>query len=118
MGRRPASMPVSTPVSVNISVSIDSQGNANFSYNAGAQRVYVGDTVQWTCSDGPIAILFKEGTPCDQMDARSANGTGPFFTIPLNVRTDAQPGHYHYAVAAYVSGQVYLDAACPELIVN
>jgi hypothetical protein len=103
---------------VNIAVSIDSQGNANFGYNSGSQRVYGGDTVQWTCNDGPIAILFKEGTPCNQMDARSTSTSRPFDSEVLNVTSGAVPGHYHYAVAAYVGGKVYLDAACPELIVN
>jgi hypothetical protein len=103
---------------IQISVTLDSYGNANFSYNPGAQRVYSGDTVQWTCNQGPIAILFKEGTPCDQMDARSTVTVAPFDSNVLNVTTGAARGHYHYAVAAYVCGKVHMDAACPELIVN
>jgi plastocyanin len=103
---------------IHISVVIDSHGNANFSYNPGALRVYAGDSVKWICNDGPIAILFKEATPCNEMDARSIGTNQPFETNVLNVPTKAQPGHYHYAVAAFVSGKVYLDAACPELIVN
>jgi hypothetical protein len=103
---------------IQIAVSIDQRGNANFTYDPGVQRVYGGDMVRWICNDGPVAILFKEATPCNKMDARSVCGEQPFESEALEVTNKAAPGHYHYAVAAYVDGKVYLDAACPELIVN
>jgi hypothetical protein len=109
-------------VTININVISIVQGTANFSYAnftyvPGVLRVNRGDAVQWVCSDGPIAIQFKEGTPCDRVDARSGDAS-PSAPLVLNVSASAASGHYHYAVAAVVGGKVYLDAACPELIVN
>jgi|SRR5579883_2443551 len=102
---------------IKISIALDSQGNANFTYSPSVQRVYAGDTVDWSSPNGPFAILFQEGTPCNRMDARS-DANVPWMSTQLSVLTNAAPGHYHYAAAVSMQGIVYVDGACPELIVN
>ena len=127
---------------IDIHVDVDSYGNANFSYSPALQRVYPsdGDTVSWTCSQGPFAVVFREGTPCDDMSAqgidtgvqtsahgndsglhagaqRHDSGLQAWASKPLTTRADAR-GAFHYCVAVSVDGAVYIDASCPVLVAN
>lgn len=105
---------------INIHVDVDSYGNANFCYSPALLRVYPGDgdTVSWTCSQGPFAVVFREGTPCDQMSAQGNDSRFQAWTSePLATRADAR-GAFHYCVAVSFGGAVYIDASCPVLVAN
>jgi len=99
----------------------DQKGNVDFFIVPSLKRVYREDTITWTCTSGPFAVLFHDRTPCDQMDARSGsspNTASTWTSNTLTVRDDTAGGHYHYSVAVFNGSYVYLDAGCPDLIVN
>lgn len=104
---------------IDIHIDVDSYGNANFCYSPALMRVYPsdGDTVNWTCSQGPFAVVFREGTPCDRMSAHGTERDDAWASRPLATRPDAR-GAFHYCVAVSFRGAVYIDASCPVLVAN
>lgn len=105
---------------IHIHVDVDSYGNANFCYSPALLRVYPndGDTVTWTCSQGPFAVIFRDGSPCDQMSTQgNGSESRTWGSEPLTTRGDAR-GTFHYCVAVSFGGAVYIDASCPVLVAN
>ncbi len=73
-----------------------------------------GDKVTWTSSDGPFTIQFLGGTPFARQHIHSRRGSIRAVRIPKK----AKPGRYPYAIAVEKNGKVYLDARCPEIIIE
>jgi plastocyanin len=101
---------------ITISATVDDHGNANFTYDPSVLHVYQGDTVQWQSNTGPFAVQFKTDSPFVKMEFRHT-GIGGFSTEVIPVRSGAR-GHFHYAAAITMGGQVYVDCACPEIIAD
>jgi hypothetical protein len=106
---------------VRIQVELDDDGDANFTYIPAVLWVRPRDTVSWSSPDGPFGLIFKKSSPSLDVDAHGrACGEGDergFATQSLEIREGAL-GHYHYAVAISLEAGVFLDAACPEIIVK
>jgi plastocyanin len=105
----------------NIQISVDEKGN--FTFQPTTLRVRGGDTVTWSSNDGEFSIMFVDGTPfegtqdgseVDAMDTFGGNGSR---STPLTIKRGAQ-GHFHYAASVNTPRRVYLDAGCPEIVVN
>lgn len=83
-------------------------------YSDDALHATKNDTITWECSEGSLAIQFLGVSPLHAANLRSA-GKNP---LPAPVRMDAQPGNYSYACAVCFNDHVYLDAACPAIIID
>ena len=95
-------------------VTIEIERNSgNMIYSPALLRVRREDEIVWEC-DSPFAIQFTGASPCVGADYRS----GANQEDKRRVRTDAQPGAYPYACAVYAYSQVYMDAACPVIIIE
>ncbi len=110
---------------VTIKVSV-SYGKLNFTYQPSVLHACAGDTVVWTCVDGPFAVEFKRDTPGPNVGTHGSQVGNHWESSQFQIRQGAR-GHYHYAVAVALTsgsveqemqGRVAMDAACPEIIVN
>ena len=100
---------------VDIYISISS-ASGEIAYSSEEQHVYKGYSVTWKC-ESPFAVEFIEEDPLEQTDRRSAP-KGTSHEVGAKVRGDARPGKYKYACAVFSEEQVYLDAACPVIIID
>jgi len=96
----------------------------NFVITPALLRVNAGDVVEWSGSN-PFVLDFKDGTPLEEGGVQLAGikegGDDP--TLPVRFSTGRQKvavtkGHFHYAVAVYKDGEVFIDAGCADLSVN
>jgi len=89
--------------------------SGDFLYNPSTLRI-VNVTAAQIIFSSPhdFAITFLDDTPIGTMVVNSAGGIP---TPPFNV-TPGASGHYHYAVAMFAAGRVYLDAGCPDIVIN
>jgi len=73
------------------------------------------DTISWTCSGRPFTIQFVGISPLVMGEIRAFDHTSQ-----VSVRVDAQQGTYAYACAVcdIAANEVYLDAACPAIIIQ
>lgn len=77
-------------------------------------RAQPGESVSWTCAEGPFAVQFFGISPLETCDAQSERGN----QAHGSVRRDAVAGIYPYACAVFADGRVYLDANCPAIIID
>ncbi|MGO9254923.1 MAG: hypothetical protein ACLQU1_01265 [Bryobacteraceae bacterium] len=99
--------------------------NGNFVYTPSLVRVSSGDTITWFCVN-PFSLVFKEGTPVNEMEVFGRPGTlippgapagvSYYSAGPYNVCN--VKGHFHYTVAVSLGAQVFLDSGCPDVSVN
>ena len=89
----------------------------NFVYKPALLRVEDGDTITWHCQY-PFTLVFKAGTPIDQMEVWGNAITGGGFSSDLYTVSDDVKGMFHYAVAVWKDGRVLMDVACAGLSVN
>ncbi|MEP6714381.1 MAG: hypothetical protein ABJC09_02330 [Terriglobia bacterium] len=101
-----------------ISISVSPEGD--FSYHPSVKRLRHGQSVRWTCEQGPFTIAFRVGTPFDKVHYEAERGESSWAVTTREVHEERRAGHFHYAVALYCLAveRVFLDAACPEIIVN
>ncbi len=92
---------------VDISVS-----GGDFTYSLDPIRVDPGDTIEWSCEDGPFAVHLGWGTPCSKGRVRGGKGQ----KVSTSVRTNATNGQYKYMVAVSITGEIYTDD--PEIVVK
>ncbi len=85
--------------------------NGELQYRPAVFHVVRGDLITWTCGSGAFVIQFTGISPLERSEFRPNDP-------PLPVRMEAAPGAYPYAVAVCAEGKVYLDAACPIIIVD
>ena len=85
----------------------------NLKYTPAQLRAWRNDDIDWQCGY-PFAIQFTGASPCVAAGYQSG---GPQ-AARGKVRADAQPGTYPYACAVYANDKVYLDAACPVIIID
>ena len=98
----------------NISIVIDENTGA-IQYQKKFVHVKRGETIDWTCNQGPFAIQFIGQSPFDSTNFQFKQGR----TQPSQiVRQNAQDGLYRYGVAVYANDRVYLDAECPAIIID
>ena len=90
----------------------------NITYVPSVTHVRRGDSISWR-ANGHFAIMFRDGTPADHVGIQSGPEQD---SAPLVLRKDAPLGHYHYQVAVAVETpgglRVFLDAGCPDIIVD
>ena len=98
----------------NISIVIDENTGA-IQYQKKFVHVKRGETIDWTCNQGPFSIQFIGQSPFDSANFQFKQGrTQPSQTVRLNAQADL----YRYALAVYTSEKVYLDAECPAIIID
>jgi len=61
----------------------------------------------------PFAVQSKGVSPLEQADIPGIHGSPR-----VRVRGDAEPGVYSFACALYANNRIYMDAACPAVIVD
>ncbi len=83
----------------------------NFVYFPSLLRCSPGDTIEWKSSH-PFALTFIDQTPTDEVELFGDVGTTGPHTIT------ATSGQFHYAVAVFKGGRVFMDASCPHISVN
>ena len=88
---------------------------AHLVYTPAVLRARPTDIVQWTCGNGPFVIQFLRNTPLKKVHIHSSGSRG---TEPIFVPQDAPAGRYPYAVAVSAGETVYIDAGCPEIIID
>ena len=86
-------------------------------YSAGLLHANPGDTIRWSSKQGPFAIEFAGISPVSFGGRRSQSGDRGHQLVGV-VRKLAQPGVYRYACALSVNDEIYLDAGCPEIIID
>ena len=96
--------------------SIEIEVNAGaIEYSKKFIHVKQGDTLDWTCNQGPFAIQFIGKSPFRRANFKFKKGRAqPSKTVRQNAEADL----YRYAVAIYANEQVYLDAECPAIIID
>lgn len=100
-----------------ISVSVIDDGD--FHYKPSVKKLKAGESVTWTCDQGPFAVSFKERTPFGRTNLHSTKAKdGKSWAINSVLPKNPERGHFHYAVAIYAGEKVYLDAGCPEVIIE
>jgi len=88
--------------------------NNNLTCNPAVVHVTKGTQVIFSsATEEPFAVQSKGKSPLIRADFRS--GGGP---VTISVRDGACPGVYPFACAVVARGHVYLDAACPTMIVD
>lgn len=97
-----------------ISISVTPDGD--FTYAPSVKHVQAGQMVIWVSTQGPFTISFKDGTPFGQLNFHSVRGEEGWFVTTREAGKGS--GHFHYAVAIVAEGRVFMDAGCPEIIVN
>ena len=100
-------------------ISIKVIDDGDFHYQPSVKHVRLGQTVTWTCNQGPFSISFKDRTPFGRtnLHATQPEGAEAWYVTSAPAKTD-DFGHFHYAVAVFVHGKVFLDAGCPDIIVG
>lgn len=108
-------------------ITIDFDADGQIIYIPASLHAQRGDFVQWRCLYGPFAINFSTRSPFGKVKLRSIASDSYQVTPPEQVRDDASFSHYHYASAVVRGadfrgvdrfGVVYLDAGCPEIIIE
>lgn len=98
----------------NMSIEIDVSTGA-IEYRKKFVHVKQGDTIEWTCDQGPFAIQFIGRSPFDSANFQFKQGRNqPRQAVRQNAHADL----YRYAVAVYANGPLYLDAECPAIIID
>ncbi len=85
----------------------------DISYNPAVLHVSRKETIKWTCESGPFTISFADA-PLEEGHQLRATEHHVLGTVSGN----AAPGVHCYAVAASFHGKIYLDAGCPQIVVN
>jgi len=83
-------------------------------YNDDALKARRGQKVTWEC-EYPFAIQFRDISPLDEGSSPHPGNRGQ---MKGTVKKVIAPGTYKYACAVYANGTVYLDAACPAIIID
>ena len=103
-----------------VKITIKVSGEGDFTYDPSVKRIKAGESITWVSSQGPFSISFKDGTPFEQLDFHSELAGKEWRISSGKLGALPGPGHFHYAVAVFSvkDETVYLDAACPEVIVT
>jgi plastocyanin len=93
--------------------------DGDFHYQPSVKNVKLGQSVTWTCAQGPFSISFKDRTPFGRtnLHATKPEGSDSWYVTSAPAKT-SELGHFHYAVAIFTNDRVYLDAGCPEVILG
>ncbi len=87
---------------------------AHLIYEPSVLRAHLGDSIRWMCESGPFVIQFLRSTPLGRVHIHSSGNE----IAPIPVPPGAPKGRHPYAVAVYSEGAVYIDAGCPEIIIE
>jgi hypothetical protein len=87
---------------------------AHITYGPSQLHAHRGDRVQWECVNGPFVLQFLGSPPLGKVHVHSQGNAIP----PIQVPAAAISGTYRFAVAVYSDGVVYIDAECPEIIID
>ncbi len=74
-----------------------------------------GEKILWACDSNPFAIQFLDSELLDEGTGSHHGNSG---VLRGTVKKDAKHGLQRYACSVYASGQVYLDAKCPAIIID
>jgi hypothetical protein len=96
----------------NIQIEVDPDGNMK--YYPKEFHTKRGKKIIWTCDNHPFAVQFLNISPLEWTGPQHNNAGVLAGTVKNNTKFDT----YMYACAVYASGQVYLDAACPAIIID
>jgi hypothetical protein len=88
----------------------------DITYAPAVSNVARGDGIAWNAA-APFTLVFRERTPFDEAVLHS-EPTGESHAVRTNVRADAPPGIYYYAVGIATPDGVFVDAGCPAVIVH
>ncbi|MDM7995537.1 MAG: hypothetical protein QUT30_07630 [Acidobacteriota bacterium] len=101
-----------TPDKADITLGVGPDGKLEYSNDAfKAER---GQKLTWQC-EHPFAIQFRDISPLDEGRSPHPADRGQ---MKGTVKRAMAPGEYKYACAVYSNGTVYLDAACPAIIIE
>jgi hypothetical protein len=103
---------------VAIDVLPDGQQAAHFQYSHAVLHMYKGDDVKWESAAGPFVIQFQRGTPLGRVHHYSVPSNARHSIGPIPIPQSVPAGRYSYAVAMYRNPTVYIDAGCPEIIIE
>ena len=96
-------------------------GYGSMSYTWSALHAAPGDTVVWISRQGPFKIVFLERSPFagNRHSVSSRESAEGFTTETVTVGQDADVfGTYYYAVAVAAKNDIFLDAACPSVVIE
>ena len=104
-------------LTVTIYLEPDDGGGMHITYRPAVLHALPGDRIKWQCNDGPFVIEFKGQTPVGKVYIHShpSHETDPADAV---IPDHPRPGHYHYAVVVQTEGRLYIDAGCPEIIIE
>ena len=88
----------------------------DLAYGVSVQHVTGGDTVTWSCENGPFTLSFGNTSPFTEGVELHSSGSPNSFTA--HVSSGATLGRYYYGVSISSGGTVYTDPGCPEIIVR
>ena len=95
-------------------INIDIGNNGKIVYDHQEFTGERGKKVTWACKY-PYAIQFRHTSAINEgsRPVKESNGV-----MKGTVKMDIKSGTYTYACALYADGNVYLDAACPAIIID
>lgn len=85
----------------------------DISYHPAVLHVSRKETIRWTCESGPLTISFDDSPLEEGYQLRTAENH-----LVGTVSEKAELGVHCYKVAASFRGKIYLDAGCPQVIIN
>jgi hypothetical protein len=95
-------------------INIQLNANGKLAYDNENYRAKHGQILTWG-SEFPFTIQFRDKSPLDEGgNPHHENNKRMHGTVKKN----AGPGTYTYACAVYANDRVYLDAACPAIIID
>lgn len=95
--------------------------NGDMVYGVSVQHASAGDTITWTCENGPFTLDFTSPSPLDQgvVQLKSFVPAGSNLNTAVgNLSASAAKGRYYYGVAVSWGTSVYTDPGCPEVIIR
>jgi plastocyanin len=87
---------------------------ADLIYEPAVLHAHPGDSIRWTCANGPFVIQFLRSIPLGKVHIHSKGNE----IAPIPVTPGAPKGRHAYAVAVCSGDIVYIDAGCPEIIIE
>ena len=101
-----------------IVIGVDSE-TGDIHYSRSVMHAQKGEEIEWISSNGPFAVQFTGVSPLNQVGRRAVrNEARGLWVVRGEVRTEAAPAAYPYVCAVYTDGRVFVDAGCPEIIID
>ncbi len=97
-----------------VRIRVNRQGNVKCGNPVIAKRK---DVVEWVSQAGPFVLQFLSSPPVGGAK-QIRSSVLPATPVSRTIKASADLGRHPYAVAVIKNGLAYIDASCPEIIIE